>query len=282
VQVVGDASGSVDPQGQVLHYVFDFGDGTVTGSQVAATASHTYAAAGSYVVKVTVTDTAGLSGAAQQTVTVTGQSAQPPAYVSQIATNYSTSTKTSGSITVWRAAGVRAGDLVVLTVQLVNTSASGAVSGTDASGSSYSTVSSVADASGNRLVVLAGTANGDLAPNAKIDVSFPSSAGYRIVGDEFSGVGAVDQTAAAIGTGATFSSGATTTSVGPEVVFAAVALPAGSRNPTWSPGWKDLGSYAVSSRYLGRAYQLAASPGSFNATGSASGAWLATTVTFRP
>ena len=58
--MTADASGSTDPQGQALTYAFDFGDGTTTGSQSAATADHTYLAAGTYVVTVTVTDADGL------------------------------------------------------------------------------------------------------------------------------------------------------------------------------------------------------------------------------
>lgn len=62
-----DGRGSVDPDGSVTAYAWDFGDGgTATGS----TASHTYAAGGSYTVRLTVTDNLGQSGTAERTVTV--------------------------------------------------------------------------------------------------------------------------------------------------------------------------------------------------------------------
>ncbi|WNV76401.1 PKD domain-containing protein [Geodermatophilus sp. DSM 44513] len=61
-----DASGSADSDGTVAGYAWDFGDGT-TGT--GATAQHTYAAAGTYTVTLTVTDDAGAT--AQQTGTVT-------------------------------------------------------------------------------------------------------------------------------------------------------------------------------------------------------------------
>ena len=54
-----DGSGSSDPQGQQLTYTWSFGDGgTGTGEKP----SYTYAAAGDYVVVLTVTDTSGLIG----------------------------------------------------------------------------------------------------------------------------------------------------------------------------------------------------------------------------
>ena len=63
LQVTADASGSTDTDGTPVDtYKFDWGDGSqATGPQNGATASHTYGAPGSYTVKVTVTDTAGLT-----------------------------------------------------------------------------------------------------------------------------------------------------------------------------------------------------------------------------
>ena len=48
-----DGSGSSDPDGTIVDYSWDFGEGTM-GSGV--TASHTYAQAGTYTVTLTVTD----------------------------------------------------------------------------------------------------------------------------------------------------------------------------------------------------------------------------------
>jgi PKD repeat protein len=62
-----DGSGSSDSDGSVTGYTWDFGDGA-TGSGV--TASHTYTAAGTYTVRLTVTDDAGATGTAQQSVTL--------------------------------------------------------------------------------------------------------------------------------------------------------------------------------------------------------------------
>ncbi|HET8593793.1 MAG TPA: right-handed parallel beta-helix repeat-containing protein [Intrasporangium sp.] len=281
VTVKADASGSSDPQGQTLTYGFDFGDGTSIASQSSPTASHTYSAAGTFKVIVTVTNTSGLTSTATQGVSVSAPTATPPSYVGGIANNYSTSTHTSGYITVYKSTGVKVGDLVVLTLQLSGTAATGAVTGTDAAGNSYQTVSSVADSSGDRLVVLAGVAQQPLVAGNQITVSFPSAATYRLSGDEYAGVARADQTAAAAGTGSTFSSGTAQASSGGEVAFGAVATFGGTANPSWSSGWTSTGTYSVSGRYLAKAQQLPAS-GPYTATGTASGTWLAAVVTLAP
>jgi parallel beta-helix repeat protein len=72
VSVFADASGSTDGDATpIASYRFDFGDGSaVIGPQAAATASHTYTARGTYVLRVTVTDTAGLASTAEKRVKV--------------------------------------------------------------------------------------------------------------------------------------------------------------------------------------------------------------------
>lgn len=65
--VVFDASGSNDPDGSVIAYVWDFGDGT-TGTGV--TAGHDYTLAGSYEVRLAVIDDAGAVGYQTRTLLV--------------------------------------------------------------------------------------------------------------------------------------------------------------------------------------------------------------------
>lgn len=66
--VTFDASASVDPDGTVASYSWTFGDGaTGTGK----TTSHTYAAAGSYTTRLTVTDNLSATGTVSKAVTVT-------------------------------------------------------------------------------------------------------------------------------------------------------------------------------------------------------------------
>ena len=63
-----DGSGSTDPDGTIASYAWDFGDRT-TGT--GATPSHTYATAGTYQVKLTVTDNRGGTGSLTKPLTVT-------------------------------------------------------------------------------------------------------------------------------------------------------------------------------------------------------------------
>ena len=71
-----DGSSSNDPDGSIATYAWDFGDGaTGTG----ATASHNYAAPGTYSVKLTVTDNKGGSNSVTHDITVTDPNTLPTA-----------------------------------------------------------------------------------------------------------------------------------------------------------------------------------------------------------
>lgn len=70
-----DASSSSDSDGTIASYSWDFGDGkTATGK----TANHTYTAAGSYTIKLTVKDDKGAANSSSQNVTVRGPVNQVP------------------------------------------------------------------------------------------------------------------------------------------------------------------------------------------------------------
>jgi hypothetical protein len=62
-----DGSGSTDADGTIAAYSWDFGDGATASG---ATADHTYAAAGTYQVTLTVTDDKGATGSVTKAVTV--------------------------------------------------------------------------------------------------------------------------------------------------------------------------------------------------------------------
>jgi PKD repeat protein len=63
-----DGSGSSDPDGSITSHAWTFGDGSST---TGAVASHTYAAAGTYPIALTVTDNAGETATTTRSITVT-------------------------------------------------------------------------------------------------------------------------------------------------------------------------------------------------------------------
>jgi len=74
-----DASASSDSDGSISSYRWDFGNGDATES-TSAVSNHTYAAAGTYTVNLTVTDNEGATDTSSKTVTVT-DSTEPPANI---------------------------------------------------------------------------------------------------------------------------------------------------------------------------------------------------------
>lgn len=77
-----DSAGSSDPDGSIISFAWNFGDG-VTAS--GATASHSFAAPGTYTVTLTVTDNSGATGRDTAIVTVTNRAPVANAGVDQTA-----------------------------------------------------------------------------------------------------------------------------------------------------------------------------------------------------
>ncbi|MCX6099700.1 MAG: PKD domain-containing protein, partial [Candidatus Bipolaricaulota bacterium] len=73
--VTFNGTGSVDPDGAIVAYTWSFGDGmTSSGSS----ASHAYAAAGTYTATLTVQDNTGATASTTRSVVVSAPSNQPP------------------------------------------------------------------------------------------------------------------------------------------------------------------------------------------------------------
>ncbi|WP_345481944.1 PKD domain-containing protein [Amnibacterium soli] len=92
--VTVDGSASTDADGKVAAYRWDFGDGT---SAATATATHTYDAAGTYAVKLTVTDDGGLTDSVIRSTTVKAPNAAPSASFTAAADAATVSVDASGS-----------------------------------------------------------------------------------------------------------------------------------------------------------------------------------------
>ncbi len=69
------SAGSSDPDGTIASYAWTFGDG---GTSTVANPTHTYAAAGTYSVSLTVTDNLGATGSNSTTATISSGANQPP------------------------------------------------------------------------------------------------------------------------------------------------------------------------------------------------------------
>jgi PKD repeat protein len=110
-----DGSGSSAPGSSIKGYAWTFGD---SGSGTGATPSHSYAAAGTYPVTLTVTNAAGLTGSVTHQVTVTSGSPAAIAFVASAGT-----TKNSSSEAVTVPSAVKAGDEMLLAATGVTTSA---------------------------------------------------------------------------------------------------------------------------------------------------------------
>jgi len=68
-------SGSYDPDGFILNYFWDFGDGT--NATMCVILDHSFAQNGEYLVTLTLTDDDGTSSSASATMTVKGSSGWP-------------------------------------------------------------------------------------------------------------------------------------------------------------------------------------------------------------
>ncbi len=254
----------------------------MVGPQAAATANHSYPTIGNFTVTVTVTDANNLTSTATKQVSVT---AVPPpssiAYVGRVGANAAAVSSTSLTLTAGRT--VAAGDSLLVSVLLSSTQ-TGTVSATDTKGDTFSVVGDMTDgSSGDRTLILAAFGSRGLATADSVTLTFPTSAEHHVSVDEYSGISALDQHAAATGAASTpFNSGTTpATTAANELVFGVVGAEGGA-SPVYAAGYTALPVLAVSTDRLASAYQITTHTGTFAASGSATGQWMAAVATFLP
>src|SRR3954470_19328557 len=73
-----NGSGSSHPAGTIVGYTWTWGDGTNSALLTSSSASHTYAAAGTYQITLMVTDNASATASATTTVTIGSSTQQTP------------------------------------------------------------------------------------------------------------------------------------------------------------------------------------------------------------
>jgi flagellin-like protein len=113
--VVQFTDGSTDSDGTIASRLWAFGD---TQTSTATSPSHTYAAAGTYTVRLTVTDNLGLTNFVEHSVTVTAAQAQ----VTYVSAGTGTGQTGGNDLTPAYPSGLQANDLILLQVVVRDTS----------------------------------------------------------------------------------------------------------------------------------------------------------------
>jgi hypothetical protein len=203
------------------------------------------------------------------------------AYIGRVASATASSSRTTTTVTVG-GSGVAAGHTLVVSLLLsTTTSLTGAVTATDSAGNSYGVARDTNDGSNNdRTLVLVSVGVKALAAGGSVTLSYPSSSETHVSVDEFSGVTGIDSTAGATGTTASFSSGSAASSQSTDVLIGVVGADSAS-SPTWASGWTKLPVLAISNDYLDTAYQMATAAGSYTASGTSGGQWMAAIVALK-
>lgn len=122
LQASFDGSGSTDADGTVAAYAWNFGDGTAGSG---ATAAHTYAAAGTYQVTLTVTDNDGAAGTVTRAVTVAGSTPAAPLAADGFGRDLAGSWGTADTGGAWTLAGTAANYTVAGGAGIITTRSGG-------------------------------------------------------------------------------------------------------------------------------------------------------------
>jgi fibronectin type 3 domain-containing protein len=233
-----------------------------------------------YYYAVAAVNTVGSSPQSNE-ASATPQVPSTAAYVGRVGSATASTSRTTTTVAVG-GSGVAAGHTLVVSLLLSSTkSITSAVTATDTAGNTYAVARDINDgSSGDRTLVLFSARVTALAPGASITLSYPSSAQTHVSVDEFSGVTGIDTTAGASGTTSAFSSGTATTTQATDVLVGVVGAES-AKSPTWASPWTKLPVLSISSDYLDSAYLMATAVGSYAATGTSGGDWMAIIVSLK-
>ena len=239
-EITFDASASTDPDGTIVSYQWEFGDGNGSDQAVA---THAYSSAGTYTAIVIVTDDDGDTAGATGEIAVTGVANQPPVAIINVSASSadinetitfdaSQSTDSDGSILsyLWNFGdGVESFNQVASHAYTVPGTYNVTLTVTDDNGATGQSSSQVAVSSS--LVRLAVTpASGTLAPGASalLDVSF-NTAG--LPENTYQGVVTVSSASGTINVPVSVFVSSTVSSEGEEVSVSALRLNPNYPNP---------------------------------------------------
>jgi Fibronectin type III domain len=233
-----------------------------------------------YYYTVAAVNSAGTSAHSGE-ASATPSAPSAAAFVRRVVSATASSAGTTTTVAV-SSPGVPAGNTLVVSLLLSSTSSlTGAVTATDSAGNSYVVARDNNDGSaGDRTVMLVSVGVKALASGATITLTYPSSNETHVSVDEFAGVTGIDASAGGTGTTAAFSSGTATTTRTGDLLIGMVGNESGTA-PAFSTAWTSLPLLTVSSDHLDTAYQLATSSGSFAATGTTGGQWMASIVALK-
>ncbi|WP_460629707.1 fibronectin type III domain-containing protein, partial [Intrasporangium mesophilum] len=213
-----------------------------------------------YFYTVAAVNAVGVSPPSNE-VSATPQVAVSAGYVGRVGSVTASAARTTSTVTVG-SAGVQAGHSLVVSLLLSSASLTGSVSVKDSVGNAYALVRDVNDGSGgDRVVTLVAVAVKVLPAGATVTMTYPSAAQSYAAVDELAGVTGVDVSAAAAGTGTTFSSGPATTTAAGEVLFGSAGIESGTGTPGWAAGWSALATLNLSTDHLATAYRAAPTAG---------------------